>query len=120
VEVRHGGGLYLRRDGLEAEPLDTLLDRRQRLPGVLEARDAMETKLAELAAFRRTPADLAAIDAALEAMRVAVNRGELGEAEDRRFHAAVTTAAHSPVLAEFMREIAEETAEIRADALTQE
>jgi GntR family transcriptional repressor for pyruvate dehydrogenase complex len=119
VEVRHGGGVYLLRDRLEPEPIDTLLARRRRLPGVLEARDAMETKLAELAALRRTDADLAAIRTALTAMRDAVARGERGEHEDRDFHAAVTAAAHSPVLGEFMAELAEQIAESRHESLTQ-
>ncbi|HEY2698947.1 MAG TPA: FadR/GntR family transcriptional regulator [Pseudonocardiaceae bacterium] len=119
VEVRHGGGVYLRKDRLEPVPLDALLARRSRLPGVLEARDAMETKLAELAALRRTDAEMRAIDAALTAMRVAVDRGELGEEQDRKFHAAVTAAAHSAVLAEFMAEIAEPIAESRRESLTQ-
>jgi GntR family transcriptional repressor for pyruvate dehydrogenase complex len=119
IEVRHGGGMYLLRNSLDAEPLDSMLDRKQRLPGVLEARDAMETKLAELAACRRTTDDLAAIDAALEAMRVAIERHELGALEDRRFHGAVTSAAHSPVLSAFMAQIAEQIAESRRESLTQ-
>jgi GntR family transcriptional repressor for pyruvate dehydrogenase complex len=119
VEARHGGGIYLLRDLLEPEPLDAMLDRRERLPGVLEARDAMETKLAELAATRRTAADLAEIDAALDDMRRAIDAGDLGEAADRRFHAAVTAAARSPQLAAFMAELAAEIAETRRESLRQ-
>jgi DNA-binding FadR family transcriptional regulator len=66
LESRHGGGTYLRSDQLDVEPVDELVARRSRLPEVLEAREALETKLAELAAQRRTRTDLAAIDAALE------------------------------------------------------
>lgn len=69
VDTRHGGGTYLLRDRLDAEPLETMIDRRRRLPDVLDARDALETKLAELAATRRTDKDLAEIEAALAAMR---------------------------------------------------
>lgn len=88
VEVRHGGGTFLLRDRLDAEPLEVMIDRRQRLPDVLDARDALETKLAALAAVRRTDNDLTEIDAALAAMSDAVHRGELGVTEDQRFHAA--------------------------------
>ncbi|MDQ0988909.1 FadR/GntR family transcriptional regulator [Streptomyces sp. V3I7] len=119
VEVRHGGGTYLLRDRLDAESLETMIDRRRRLPDVLDARDALETKLAALAAERRTGKDLKEIDAALTAMAGAVERGELGVAEDKRFHAAVTTAAHSPLLAAFMGEIAVPIAESRAESLRQ-
>ncbi|MER6141331.1 FadR/GntR family transcriptional regulator [Streptomyces sparsogenes] len=119
VEVRHGGGTYLLRDRLDAEPLEAMIDRRRRLPDVLDARDALETKLAALAAARRTDEDLARIDAALADMRDAVRRGELAVAEDERFHAAVTAAAHSPLLAEFMAEISLSIAESRTESLRQ-
>ncbi|MFE6752641.1 FadR/GntR family transcriptional regulator [Streptomyces sp. NPDC057684] len=119
VEVRHGGGTFLLRDRLDAEPLQAMVERRRRLPDVLDARDALETKIAALAAERRTDEDLKEIDAALEAMAGAVRRGELCVAEDQRFHAAVTAAAHSPLLAEFMAEIAEPIAESRNESLRQ-
>ncbi|MEU0964718.1 FadR/GntR family transcriptional regulator [Streptomyces sp. NPDC005917] len=119
VEVRHGGGTYLLRDRLNAEPLETMIDRRRRLPDVLDARDALETKLAALAAARRTEGDLAEIDAALAAMTDAVDRGESGVEEDQRFHAAVTSAAHSTLLADFMAEISLSIAESRTESLRQ-
>lgn len=119
VEVRHGGGTYLLRDRLQAEPLETLIERRRRLPDILDARDAIETKLAALAAARRTDDDLAAIDAALDAMRAAVAVGDRGEDADGRFHGAVAVAARSPLLAEFMAGIAAQVAESRAESLRQ-
>ncbi|WP_435850036.1 FCD domain-containing protein [Streptomyces massasporeus] len=42
-----------------------MVERRRRLPDVLEAREALETKLAELAAERRTEDELAAMRSAL-------------------------------------------------------
>ncbi len=93
--------------------------RRQRLPDVLEAREALETKIAELAALRRTDDDVLAIDRALAAMRAEIDSGGLGIEGDRRFHAAVTQAAHNPLLAEFMRSIAEQIAESRQESLRQ-
>lgn len=119
VEVRHGGGTYLRRESLEAEPVDELVARKRRLPDVLDAREALETKTAELAAQRRTEEDLAEIDAALADMRREIADGELGSEGDRRFHAAITAAAHSSMLADFMRTIATEIAESRQESLRQ-
>jgi GntR family transcriptional regulator, transcriptional repressor for pyruvate dehydrogenase complex len=119
VDIHHGGGMFLRTDSLLPEPVATLVERRRRLPDVLDAREAIETKLAELAAVRRTDTDLAEIDAALGAMRAQVEAGDLGENGDLRFHTAVTSAAHSPLLAEFMREIAEQIAESRHESLQQ-
>lgn len=119
VEVRHGGGTYLRERVLDSEPVEELVARRRRLPDVLDAREALETKLAELAAERRTEQDLTEIDAALADMRAQVEAGDLGGDGDRRFHAAITAAAHSTMLAEFMRTIADEIAESRQESLRQ-
>ncbi|MGH3631954.1 MAG: FadR/GntR family transcriptional regulator [Sciscionella sp.] len=119
VDVRHGGGTYLLSDTLRAEPIEALVERRRRLPDVLDAREAVETKLAELAAGRRTDADLAAIDAALCLMADELGVGEHGEEGDRHFHAAVATAAHSELLAEFMQVMAGQVAESRHESLQQ-
>lgn len=119
VEVRHGGGTYLRREQAESESVEELVERRQRLPEVLDAREGLETKLAELAAQRRTADDLAEIEAAVAGMREQVEAGELAEDGDRRFHAAITAAAHSGLLAEFMRTIDAEITESRRESLRQ-
>lgn len=119
VEVRHGGGTYLVKDSLDAEPVERLVERKRRLPDVLEAREALETKLAELAAERRTDEDLRAMRGALDTMAREIEAGEHGVEGDRLFHAAVTAAAHSALLAEFMRSIAEQITESRNESLRQ-
>lgn len=119
VEVRHGGGTYLVGDNLDAEPVDSLVERRSRLPDVLDAREALETKLAELAAERRTDEDVAAMRAALVHMAEEMDGGGHGVEGDRLFHAAVTAAAHSAILAGFMRSIAEQITESRNESLRQ-
>jgi len=120
VEARHGGGTYLVRDTLDVEPVEQLVERRKRLPDVLEAREAMETKLAELAAERRTEAELEDIRQALDFMRDEVADGGFGVEGDRRFHAAITAAARSSLLAEFMRMIDDQIAESRTESLRQQ
>ncbi|WP_189146755.1 FadR/GntR family transcriptional regulator [Streptomyces lacrimifluminis] len=119
VEVRHGGGTYLVRDSLEVESVEQLVERRRRLPDVLDAREALETKLAELAAERRTQEDLAELRAALGVMGEEIEEGADGVEGDRLFHAAVTSAAHSGILAEFMRSIADQITESRHESLRQ-
>jgi GntR family transcriptional repressor for pyruvate dehydrogenase complex len=120
LNIRHGGGAYLTTNRLEAaDPVEELVERRQRLPEVLEAREALETKLAELAALRRTKKDLDAIDDALAFMQAEITRGEFGVEGDRRFHEAITAAANSGLLAEFMRSIAAQIAESRSESLRQ-
>lgn len=119
VEVRHGGGVFLLRVNWAPEPETVLLARQQRLPDVLEARDALETKTAALAAHRRTEDDMDEIDAALRDMRDAIDRGELGEDADRRFHDAITAAARNPLIAEAMTVLSERIAESRRESLNQ-
>lgn len=119
IEVRQGGGMRLLRDSLDPEPVESLVERRRRLPEVLDAREALETKLAELAAERRTEDDLAALEQALNWMEDEIAAGRHGIEGDRRFHAAVTAAAHSPLMAEFMRSIADQIGESRAESLRQ-
>jgi GntR family transcriptional repressor for pyruvate dehydrogenase complex len=119
VDARHGGGTYLVRDTLDVEPVELLVERRKRLPDVLEARVALETKLAELAAERRTADELETIRQALDLMRDEIAAGGFGVEGDRRFHAAVTAAAHSSLLADFMKAIAVQITESRNESLRQ-
>lgn len=119
VETRHGGGTFLLRDDLVVESMTTLLDRRERLPHVLEARQAIENTLAALAARRRSEADLAAMTAALENMAAAVSSGSDPSPGDKQFHEAVAAAAGNPLLTRFLREIAPEVGESRAESLRQ-
>ncbi len=119
VEARHGGGIYLLTDRLQADPIPELIARKKRLPDILDARDAIETKVAGLAAARRDESDLAAIDGALDFMDRQVEAGELPMEGDRRFHAAVVAAARSRLLAVFYAQIGEAIAESRAESLRQ-
>jgi GntR family transcriptional repressor for pyruvate dehydrogenase complex len=119
VEARHGGGTYLMCDILDSEPVERLVERRRRLPDVLDAREALETKLAELAARRREDADIAAMESALHHMEDEISAGGGGAEGDRRFHAAITSAARSSLLAEFMSVIAEQITESRHESLRQ-
>ncbi|MGH8921807.1 MAG: FadR/GntR family transcriptional regulator [Actinomycetes bacterium] len=119
IEIRRGGGTYLRTDDLPAESLATLLERKQRLPDVLEARDALETKLAALAATRRTDDDLVVMTDALADMRQDTRAGGLGDEGDRRFHVALSAAARSAILSEFYRQLTPQITESRLESLRQ-
>jgi GntR family transcriptional repressor for pyruvate dehydrogenase complex len=119
VSVRHGDGVVLVEPMGTAKLVTVLRDHAQQLPGIIEARDALETKLAALAAARRTHSDLAAIDAALENMDRDIAGGGRGVEGDELFHAAVTAAGRSDVLAKLMREISDLIRETRIASLSQ-
>ena len=105
VAVRHGDGTVLKRPPASPRIVDAIRAHADRLPEVIETRDALETKIAALAAARRTDDDLARIDDALAAMEPDIEAGGRGVEGDERFHGAVTAAAHSLLLARLMDEI---------------
>ena len=119
VAVRHGDGAVLVDSSRTGSVVAALRGHAQRLPEVIEAREALETKLAALAAERRTETDLAAIDAALALMAEDIERGGRGVEGDERFHAAVTAAGHSALLERLMGEIGDLVRETRIESLSQ-
>lgn len=119
IDVRHGDGAIIRRTTSEEGVLALLRDRANRRAEIIEARQALEVKLAELAAERRTEPDLAAIDAALDHMRAELHAGERGVEGDERFHAAITEAARSRLLSRMMNELAPMIRETRLESLSQ-
>lgn len=116
LAVRHGDGIYVVRSG---ESLAEMLDKRARLPDILETREVLEVNLAELAAARRTPEDMRRMEAALSAMASDISNGGIGTEADAEFHASVTGAAHNAVLAELMRSISEPIRETRMESLSE-
>lgn len=119
VVVRHGDGTVLTERARTGPVIDAIRAHADRLPEVIEARDALETKLAALAAARRTDADLAAIQAALAEMEADIAAGGRGVEADERFHGAITEAARSSLLAQMMGTIHDLIRETRLESLSQ-
>lgn len=119
VAVRHGDGTIVTGSPRASRIVDAIRAHADRLPEIIETRDALETKIAALAAVRRTDDDLARIDDALTAMAADVEAGGRGVEGDERFHGAVTAAAHSLLLARLMDEIGDLIKETRIESLSQ-
>jgi GntR family transcriptional repressor for pyruvate dehydrogenase complex len=119
IEVRHGGGVFLRRRRGFGGVLHKLVERRARLPEVLEARELLEVRLAELAAARRTDADLLAMRAALAEMEAEVANAGLGVDGDAAFHHAVHRAGNNKVLEHVIDGLAEAIQETRMESLSE-
>lgn len=95
---RQGAGVFV--TALDApEDWDVVL-RRAGIVSVIEARIAIETEAAALAAARRTPADLRAIRRALAQRAEHRSDIESHVDADTAFHRAIVAAAHNPVLIE--------------------
>jgi GntR family transcriptional regulator, transcriptional repressor for pyruvate dehydrogenase complex len=119
VAVRHGDGTVLVESAGTSKVVDALRRHTRQLPDIIEAREALESKLAALAAVRRTEEDLARIDHALEAMAADIDSGGRGVEGDELFHAAVTAAGHSGLLERLMGEISDLVRETRIESLSQ-
>jgi GntR family transcriptional repressor for pyruvate dehydrogenase complex len=119
VEVRHGDGTVVTSAPTSTRIGQAIRAHADRLPEIIETRDALETKIAALAARRRTQEDLARIDDALAALEDDIASGGRGVEGDERFHGAVTAAAHSLLLAHLMDEIGDLIRESRIESLSQ-
>ncbi|WP_200208825.1 FadR/GntR family transcriptional regulator [Micromonospora coerulea] len=101
LECRQGSGTYV----VSTDELAPVVARRltdDRMAEVVEVRRAFEVEAARLAALRRTPDDLAALDAALAAREAAWRSGRVDDfvEADAALHTAVVAAAHNGMLAE--------------------
>ena len=119
VTVRHGDGTVVTGSPRSARIVEAIRAHADRLPEIIETRDALETKIAALAAGRRTDDDMARIDDALASMEADIESGGRGVEGDERFHGAVTAAAHSLLLARLMDEIGDLIKESRIESLSQ-
>lgn len=101
LDSRQGAGVFV--TALDV-PTDWAVEvRRADIVTVLEARIAIETEAAALAAERRTDADLEALRRGLDARRDRISADDAADAAavvdaDTAFHRAVVAAAGNPVL----------------------
>lgn len=119
VDVRHGEGVFLRRTRGFGQSLPKLLERRRRLPDVLDAREALEVKLAELAAAHWRDHDLDGMKTALQQMEAEVAGGGLGIDGDAAFHHAIALAARNEILLHMIDAMADVIQESRIESLSE-
>lgn len=101
LECRQGSGTYV----VSTDELAPVVARRltnDRMAEVIEVRRAFEVEAARLAALRRTPEDLTALDGALAAREAAWRSGLVDDfvEADAVLHTTVVAAAHNAMLAE--------------------
>ncbi|MFI5282357.1 MAG: FadR/GntR family transcriptional regulator [Candidatus Dormibacterales bacterium] len=119
VDVRHGEGVFLRRTSGFGQSLTKLLERRRRLPDALEAREALEVKLAELASANHDEKDVATMEAALSRMEEEIAAGGLGTEGDAAFHRAIAVASRNQILLHLIEAMAEMIHESRVESLSE-
>jgi GntR family transcriptional repressor for pyruvate dehydrogenase complex len=107
IEIRHGQGAFVVDSHDRATPREALTTALAKgvTRDLLEARVAVEVTIAELAARRRTPADLREIEVVLEAHKAALARGDTAAELSAAFHLELAEAAHNEVLAGFIESV---------------
>ena len=112
LEVRRGpgGGMFVASDVVPVELVRRRSsDRLSEVAPVLEARRLIEPGVAQLAAQRASPEDLAALERSIDAMRELLDRGYGPEDEDHflqldvQFHLALARASGNPTVETLMR-----------------
>lgn len=101
VEIRHGKGAFV--GTMPVELLLTRVRQAEQEPDALlkemwEVRAVIEAAIAGFAAERRTDADLAALEQAIDSMDASIKSGGTGSQDDLVFHLYLTRAAHNSVM----------------------
>lgn len=105
VKAHQGRGVFVCED-ISQQPFRLCsknLSEKEHMEQAMELRMQMEVSNAELAAVRRTNADIQGIEAALAKQHAAHVNGELGQTEDFAFHLAVATATKNSYIVDFLR-----------------
>lgn len=107
VTTRQGAGAFVAESrALASFRLDVLdFGNKAEIRHVIELLMAVESAATEHAALRRTPEELAGIEAQLRDMQAAIDRGEPGVEEDMAFHRSILAASGNPFfydLSEFL------------------
>lgn len=105
VEVRKGSGVYivaLPHHGESVETDPCILNAAGPFE-LLQARQLLESNIAEFAATQATPGDIASMRSALQRERDELKTGE-DETGDREFHLAIALATHNSMLVELLKQ----------------
>ncbi|MEP2783509.1 MAG: FadR/GntR family transcriptional regulator [Pseudoruegeria sp.] len=105
VKAHQGRGVFVCED-ISQQPFRLCskdLSEQDHMEQAMELRLHMEVSNAELAALRRTDADIEGIEAAIQKQHAAHLSGELGQTEDFSFHLAVANATKNSYMVDFLR-----------------
>lgn len=118
LESRQGSGTYV----ISTDELTGAVSRRMSaaaMADTVEVRRALEVEAVRLAALRRTPDDLAAIDRALADREAAWRSGRVTDfvEADVVLHTVIVAAAHNPMLADLYASVGAAMRATIADAM---
>lgn len=107
IDIRQGEGCTVRTFSPEQMEirLPAVLMTKEAILELLEARKALETSNARLAATKRTDDDLRTFERILARMEDGLGDGEQGEKSDLAFHLALAEATHNGVMVKLLKTI---------------
>lgn len=119
IEIRQGEGTYIASsvETLLASVASALLQQRDPVLQVFEARKILEPAIAALAAQRATAEEVAELEGILEEQTRQISAGETGVVADTRFHSALAVAARNEVLLRLNEAIVDNLRETRERSL---
>ncbi|MBS4210394.1 FadR/GntR family transcriptional regulator [Bacillus sp. FJAT-50079] len=110
VEMKQGEGTYIKQFSPDqiAFPLSTaILMNKKDVTNLLEVRKIIESGTAASASQNRSEANLQAMEAALQEMKLASGNEELGEKADLAFHLAIAEASQNQLLSSLLHHVSE-------------
>lgn len=108
IEIRQGDGTYVRDvkpTRLYSGLLDVLVEHKENIREMLQARRVIEPGIAYYAALNGTPADLATLEAIVVRHEAKAERADPGVDEDAQFHATIARMTGNPILMGMMAAI---------------
>ncbi|SFE82111.1 FadR/GntR family transcriptional regulator [Alteribacillus iranensis] len=108
VTIKQGEGTFVNPYDFSAvfDPSERIISKKEILE-LLEVRKIMEVGAAELAAEKRTESQLEAMQEALQHMKAASTRADIGETADMAFHLAVVKGAHNHIITDMMTKLSD-------------
>lgn len=120
IEIRAGEGTFIREISVESliEPLAlVILDQREAVAELYEARRLMEPDIAALAARRATKEELQEMERILDEQSKEVAAGRTGLAQDAAFHTALANSAHNRAISRIVTALMDLLTQSREESL---
>ncbi|GGI41123.1 FadR/GntR family transcriptional regulator [Mammaliicoccus stepanovicii] len=107
VDIKHGQGTFITNQESTQFNLEAINGDVQDVRNLLEVRNIVEVGVARLAAKNRTDEDLQEIESALNDMKLAIDKRNLGEASDLKFHLAIADASKNDMLKQLLLNVSD-------------
>jgi GntR family transcriptional repressor for pyruvate dehydrogenase complex len=120
IEIRQGEGTFVKEVSIESlvEPLAlVILNQREAVTELFEARRLLEPAIASLAARRATSDEIHEMERILEEQAAEVAQGKTGLAQDAAFHASIAASAHNRAITRIINALMDLLTQSREESL---